>query len=284
MATIAIEREHQVTISKVAFSESGKTRHLPSLGQMIREARADHQVLRRATREVLLAWLRQSERLNIARSEYKLRGPRFVDFARRIGITDQTSAYQLVHLHRYRAQIISKCADNAAEAAKMNRPYRYPGWETALSWFHGPRRVGQKGRYWLTPPDLYQKLDEEFSFDFDPCPCPLPKDFNGLSAEWGQSNFVNPPFSKDDVIGGAGATAFVRKAISEHQKGKTSVIVLPVFDYVTMLLLAGAEIRPLGRVPFRDVDSGQGAPHPPNIACFVLRGKPGKRRQKTRTR
>jgi hypothetical protein len=102
----------------------------------------------------------------------------------------------------------------------MNRTYRYPGWETALSWFHRPRRVGRKGRYWLTPPDLYQKLDEEFGFDFDPCPCPLPKDFNGLSTEWGQSNFVNPPFSKDDVIGGAGATAFVRKAISEHQNGE----------------------------------------------------------------
>jgi hypothetical protein len=251
---------------------------------MIREARTDQQVIRRATKEVLLAWLRQSERLNIARHEHKLRGPRFVDFARRIGITDQTSAYQLVHLHQYRSKIINKCADDAADAAKANRTYRYPGWKTALSWFHGPRRTSRKGRYWLTPPDLYRKLDEEFSFDFDPCPYPLPKKFNGLTTEWGHTNFVNPPFSKDDVLGGAGATAFVRKAISEHQKGKTCVIVLPVFDYVTMLLLAGAEIRPLGRVPFREVDSGQVAPHPANIACFVLRGKPGGRRQKTRTR
>jgi len=29
----------------------------------------------------------------------------------------------------------------------------------------------------------------------------------------------------------------VRKAISEQQKGKTSVLVLPVFDYVTRLLV-----------------------------------------------
>ena len=48
--------------------------------------------------------------------------------------------------------------------------------------------------------------------------------------EWGQRNYVNPPFSKDDVMGGRGATAFVRKAIEQQRKGKLSVIVLPVFD------------------------------------------------------
>ena len=63
----------------------------------------------------------------------------------------------------------------------------------------------------------------------------------------------------------------MRKAIAEQKKGKTSVLVLPVFDYVTRLLEAGAEIRPLGRVPFLDVESGRTAPHPPNIACFILR-------------
>jgi hypothetical protein len=28
-------------------------------------------------------------------------------------------------------------------------------------------------KYWLTPPDIYDKLDKEFHFDFDPCPYPL---------------------------------------------------------------------------------------------------------------
>ena len=37
-------------------------------------------------------------------------------------------------------------------------------------------------------------------------------------------------------MGGRGATAFVRKAIEQQRKGKLSVIVLPVFDYVTRLL------------------------------------------------
>ena len=224
---------------------------------MIREARADQQVIRRATQQALHAWFRQSERLNIARWEYKLRGPRFVDFARRIGITDQTSAYQLAHLRQYRAKIIKMCADAAADAAKHGQIYRYPGWETALGWFHKTGRIRRSGRYWLTPPDLYRKLNAEFRFDYDPCPYPLPKGFNSLTQEWGKSNFVNPPFRKDDVIGGRGPTAFVRKAIAEQQEGKTSVLVLPIFDYVTILLLAGAEIRPLGRVPFRDVDSSR---------------------------
>ena len=151
----------------------------------------------------------------------KLRGPRFTDFARRIGITDQTSAYQLVHLHRYRAKIISRCVDDAADAVKRGQIYRYPGWETALGWFHQTKRTQRRGRYWLTPPALWRKLDAEFHFDYDPCPNPLPKGFNSLIMEWGQRNYVNPPFSKDDVMGGRGATAFVRKAIEQQRKGKT---------------------------------------------------------------
>ena len=54
---------------------------------------------------------------------------------------------------------------------------------------------GDDGKhYWLTPPELYAALDAEFAFDFDPCPFPLPADFDGLTCEWGASNYVNPPF------------------------------------------------------------------------------------------
>jgi DNA N-6-adenine-methyltransferase (Dam) len=255
---------------KPSFLESGK---IPTLGQMIRDARGDQQVIRRSTQQALRAWFRQSERLNTARREYRLRGPRFVDFARRIGVTDQSSAYHLVHLQRYRVQIISRCENDATAATKRGQIYRYPGWETALGWFHPTKRRGSRrsGRYWLTPSALWRKLDDEFHFDYDPCPCPMPKGFNALIRDWGQTNYVNPPFSKRDVVGGTGVTAFVRKAIAEQKKGKTSVIVLPVFDYVTVLLDAGAEIRPLGRVPFLDVDSRRAASHPPNIAVFILR-------------
>jgi hypothetical protein len=49
--------------------------------------------------------------------------------------------------------------------------------------------------YWVTPPDLMKKLSDEFRFDFDPCPFPRPLDFDGLELKWGNSNWVNPPFT-----------------------------------------------------------------------------------------
>jgi hypothetical protein len=52
---------------KPSFLESGK---IPTLGQMIRDARGDQQVIRRSTQQALRAWFRQSERLNTARREY----------------------------------------------------------------------------------------------------------------------------------------------------------------------------------------------------------------------
>ena len=124
-----------------------------------------------------------------------------------------------------------------------------------------------KARYWLTPPALYRELDAEFHFDYDPCPNPLPEGFNALTVPWDERNYVNLPYRANDAVGGLGVTAGVREAIKWQRRGKLSVLVLPVHDYVTTLLDAGAEIRP-GQVRFLDVDSGRPAPHPPNVACF----------------
>ena len=126
------------------------------------------------------------------------------------------------------------------------------------------------GQYWLTPPDLYAELDREFHFDFDPCPYPYRRD--GISIDWGKSNYVNPPFRTKDSRNGHGPTAFVRKAIEEHQKGKISVLTIPTPSYVNMLLSAGAEARSLGRVRWLETTTKKPMPAPVNITAFILRG------------
>jgi hypothetical protein len=141
--------------------------------------------------------------------------------------------------------------------------------------FH--RGNGDDGKhYWLTPPDLYAKLDAEFKFDFDPCPYPLPDGFDGLSCEWGSSNYVNPPFGSIRHFGKMkGPTAWVRKAILEWQKGKLVVLVYPIDKWVLMLIKAilgeHAEIRNLGDVKWRAIeDNSIGKGTGRHIACFIL--------------
>lgn len=76
---------------------------------------------------------------------------------------------------------------------------------------------------WATPPEFYKNLNDIYHFDFDPCP--INHDLNkwdGLKIEWGNSNYINPPYSrglKDE---------FVKKAIEQSKKGKTCVMLLPV--------------------------------------------------------
>lgn len=124
-------------------------------------------------------------------------------------------------------------------------------------------------KFWLVPKEIYEPLDQEFKFDFDPCPYPFVRD--GIEIEWGKSNWVNPPFRMRDAVNGHGPTAFVRKAIEENKKGKTCVLILPVQSYVNMLLLAGAEIRPVGRVKWISAINGKQDPAPSTNAVFILR-------------
>lgn len=121
--------------------------------------------------------------------------------------------------------------------------------------------------YWITPPDLYEKLDSEYHFDFDPCT--YPKRFNGLKIDWGKMNYVNPPFRKKD----GSPTAFVRKAIEEQENGKSSVLTLPTQSYVNLLLEAGAKLRSLGRVKWLSVIDNQPMRGPSPITLFYLPGK-----------
>jgi len=129
--------------------------------------------------------------------------------------------------------------------------------------------------YWLTPPELYRWLNDEFAFTFDPCPYPKPDNFDGLDAEWGESNYVNPPFGVVLHKGRKkGATAWARKCIEESKKGKKVVMVYPIDKWVLMLLEAGAKVRNLKDVKWIATEDGSVGPGTGrHIACFILDGE-----------
>jgi len=140
---------------------------------------------------------------------------------------------------------------------------------------------GEDGKhYWLTPPELYAKLDAEFGFDFDPCPFPKPEGFDGLTCEWGKVNYVNPPFGSimhqgpnDKKPKKKGPTAWMRKAIEEANKGKVVVIVYPVDKWVLMMTEAtgSKNIRNLGDVKWCAIEDGTpGKGTGRHIAAFIL--------------
>lgn len=137
---------------------------------------------------------------------------------------------------------------------------------------------GDDGKhYWLTPPDLMAKLQAEFGpFDFDPCPYPKPEGFDGLTCEWGQRNYVNPPFGSIMHDGKKkGPTAWMRKAIQEAKKGKFVIIVYPVDKWVLMMIEStGAKnIRNLGDVRWCAIEDGSmGKGTGRHIAAFILGG------------
>lgn len=183
----------------------------------------------------------------------------------------------------------------------MNAPFHQSQLAPAENKFH--KGNGDDGKhYWLTPPDLYAKLDAEFNFDFDPCPFPLPEGFDGLTCEWGTSNYVNPPFGsilkfKNDECEHElnpekrrsmkcihcgesgkklGPTAWIRKAIREWEKGKTVVMVYPVDKWVLLIIKTifgeDCDIRNLGDVRWVATEDGSvGKGTGRHIACFILR-------------
>ena len=128
-------------------------------------------------------------------------------------------------------------------------------------------------RYWLTPPDVYAALDEEFAFDFDPCPYPRPEAYNSLVLPWGLANYVNPPFCRKDAPF-CGPSAFARKAIHERSLGKTSVMILPIPNSIGLLLEAGAEIRYGGKIRWLEADTQEPCPRAWRQAVIVLRAEP----------
>lgn len=137
---------------------------------------------------------------------------------------------------------------------------------------------GKDGKhYWLTPPEIFEELNKEFEFDFDPAPFPKPDDFDGLKSDWGESNYVNPPFGSytdTDDHKKKGPTAWAKKCITEYKKGKRVVMVYPVDKWVLKMLESGATVRNLKDIHWHATEDGsQGPGTGRHVACFVLEPK-----------
>ena len=136
------------------------------------------------------------------------------------------------------------------------------------------------GRFWLTPPEVEAMIEQEFGKFWDACPHPLPDGHDALAMDWPKDEdviYVNAPFTKKDELHGQGLIAFARRVVAEHGKGKTVIMVMPIRSSTNTLLAAGAEVRPLGRTAWLDVETGKPWPSPGYSALFILRAKKHRR-------
>lgn len=74
-----------------------------------------------------------------------------------------------------------------------------------------------RDQFACTPKAFFADLNDEFDFTFDPCPSN--PQFDGLTSEWGERNFVNPPYKY--------CKKWVKKALEERAKGKLVVMLIP---------------------------------------------------------
>lgn len=122
-----------------------------------------------------------------------------------------------------------------------------------------PKRVGNRSvslffqedldsrnQFAQTPETLMEYFEEKYGkFDFDPCP-PNPE-INGLQIDWGNRNYVNPPFNN--------LKPWLIKSVEEWKKGKEVIFLMPIRIHTTYFL---DNIQPL-------IESG-------DVKMFILRG------------
>jgi site-specific DNA-methyltransferase (adenine-specific) len=92
------------------------------------------------------------------------------------------------------------------------------------------RFFSSQDQCWATPPDLFKRFDEVFSFSLDPCAHPLTakcqkfftKEDDGLAQNWHEvgNSFVNPPFSKELPL-------WIKKSYEESLKGIVVALLIP---------------------------------------------------------
>jgi site-specific DNA-methyltransferase (adenine-specific) len=122
-----------------------------------------------------------------------------------------------------------------------------------------------KSDKWMTPPEVYDPLHEEFKFNYDPCPIDWKEgDADGLKADWGTSTFCNPPYSQTGK--------WIEKAHNESLKGKTIVMLVnAVTDTIAFhkYIYGKAEIRFIkGRIRF--INPADPEKRTPNVKASMI--------------
>ena len=116
---------------------------------------------------------------------------------------------------------------------------------------------------WATPKYIYNQAMEKGMFD----PCPLFSTVDGLRIEWGEINFVNPPYSN--------LKAWIEKSIEQADKGKKVLLLIPArtdTKAFKMLFCYGSIISFItGRLRFNEANS---APFPSMLVELIGGGMP----------
>ena len=111
---------------------------------------------------------------------------------------------------------------------------------------------------WATPKYIYDQAMKKGMFD----PCPLFSGVDGLKIEWGEINFVNPPYSN--------LKAWIEKSIEQADKGKKVLLLIPArtdTKAFKLLFCYGSIISFItGRLRFNEANS---APFPSMLVELI---------------
>ena len=107
---------------------------------------------------------------------------------------------------------------------------------------------------WATPDYILDMVRKEFGEFHDPCPLnELEQGLDGLSSEWGDVNYINPPYTRKDK------EAFIVKALEESKKGKICVMLIPASTETKIfhdVIAPNAEVRLIRRrIKFKGTNS-----------------------------
>jgi hypothetical protein len=84
------------------------------------------------------------------------------------------------------------------------------------------KQNGVDNNHWETPHYIMDYIFKHFFKSYEYIdPCPLHAEFDGLAFEWGNQNYINPPYDKN------GKEGFIKKAYEQSKQGKLCVMLIP---------------------------------------------------------